>query len=342
MSSQSLPVSFLMLKVLFFEKVCALNLLLRYFFPEQRFATLSEYIEAGLAKVYFDGEPDIPADAVDIDVRSSYRKTAYKSAFSRVANERKMMGIAAVRHLAGLLDSNNTSGCLRKPEATSLVRLCRECLDEKVKNGTVTRADRVAVIDAMFAAIDAYFTAWQDADMALTVVGMENPFTLESFRLLDKSNIAAADRFAEMLGLEEELQAKAKAEAQELQARTFEVKLAAGGVGTLPARLIVTDNTRVPKAYLELHSNVVFLVAVNAARDCTMMWRGEQDVESLLHHLNGREPGRWNLKTVGKHQFLFGRNRAGDNFLTGDGLVDAVERHYAHVSRKQREAATTK
>lgn len=342
MSTSTVPqkVTFLVPRTLTWDKLCALYLWVRHFFPDRIFWSFSELIRLGLADIFFDGDGERPAGAIDVDVLRDYKKSGHGSATEKVAQEQGLMNVPGVRCLVQLLDKNNRTGNLKSGEK-SLVALIREFFNVGTENPS--RERRIKTIDFMWPAVEAYFEAC--ADHMADVEGLKNPFTLATFQeLCDLGNVESSrtqiflERFQQMFESAGNLREGAKERAAEIKAGEFDVPLYPG-VGSVKGHLIESDNTRIASEYFKAHENgePAVLVVRRKGGNVAIFCRGVQNFSDLYVELEAREPGRWYLETRNPSPMLLNGStsrHAEPTKLRKDELVALIQKHYQHRTRK--------
>lgn len=287
-------------RALLWDKLCALYIAVLAIVQHIDSWSFRELCAAHNIELLFDGDGPVPNNAFDVDVLVPYRQSAgrYGSATEKLARELGLEETPGMERLLALLGENNKTGYLRE-DTQSLVNLIRELF-----NANPSRERRLGVIELLWPAVHAYFTA-SEKNLG-RVESWPNPFTLNNFReALKLSGMKveearhytdAVDKAARKSTAADERSAH---QAETIKAHQFTVLLASGQ-GTVPGHFVESSNTRLARHYLRQHRDVCLLMVRNPiSGNVAIFPRGSQDLTVLHQALEEKEPGLWSLGNGG-------------------------------------------
>lgn len=321
------------------DKLAALYWMCRSLFPIKRVWKFSDLMTTGLVDIHFNGDPNPPEGAIDIDARYDYKHTGHGSATEKVVEDRDLFDQPGVRHAVDLLNENNGSGFLKSFD-NSLVWLIREFFN--VGAEIPSRERRIQVIDFMWPAMEVYCLAAQADEEA--VEKMRNPFTLSSFsELCEMADVSGemkdgfVQRFEAMFAEAKRRKNVAVQKAGEIETETFTLTDSAA-----QGHIIRSDNTRIAAEYFKAHrddENLGVLVVYRRSRNVAIFCRGTQSFEDLFLELDRLEPGIWFLDTRNPSPMLLNgsTSRAAlPTELPKKRLIELIQTYYRHSSKPAR------
>lgn len=338
-SAVSKKIVFLVPRSLTWDKLCALYLAVAVF-VRQRGWSFKELLATEQFDVVFDGDSNVPVDAIDIDTRVSYKEQGVGSATEKVVADHQIdwPGIA---HLVRILGVNNATGNLRNDEG-SLVLLLRELCNVGAEQPS--RQARLDVIERMWPAVEAYFFAAAVDEEA--VQAMDNPFTLRNYEslleLIGEVPPVFHPRVADMMkafSLVKGRQDASKVRATNMSLEAFDITI----VGTTvkgKGHFVETDDTRYAALHFKQHYDSLVLIVQRRSGNTAIFCRGPQNFTVLYQALEELEPGLWfheNRGGEGRSPMLLngGTSRhAEPTKLKKAELIALVQKHHRHMSRK--------
>lgn len=332
-------VVFLVPRSLTWDKLCALYLAVEVFIRRHGWS-FKELLGLGLFDITFDGDDNIPNDAIDIDTRVSYKEQGVRSATEKVITDHQL-DWPGVAHLVRILGVNNATGTLRNDEG-SLVLLIRELFNVGAEKPS--RQTRLDVINRMWPVVEAYFLAAQANEGKVSA--MANPFTLVNYeRLLCLAAVPSPviqERIADIeraFKLVTDRQDASKIRAVTMPFDTFDVPIM-GTSSKGRGYFAESDDTRFAGLHLKEHGETLVLIVRRRNGNVAIFVRGEQDLAILAQALNDIEPSLWfheNRGGEGRSPMLLNGStsrHAEPTRLSKPELIRMVQQHHRHISRQ--------
>lgn len=328
---------FLVPRSLTWDKLCALYLAVAVF-VRQRGWSFKELLGTSQFDIAFDGDSDIPADAIDLDTRKSYKDYGVGSATEKVVTDHQL-DWPGVGHLVRILGVNNATGNLRNDDG-SLVLLIRELFNVGAEKPS--RQTRLDVVNRMWPVVEAYFLAAQANENKVSA--MANPFTLANYEhLLTLAGVAPSvirTRVADLERASETVadrQDASRSRAVNMPLDSFEVPIL-GTTSKGRGHYVVTDDTRYAALHFKQHGDSLVLIVRRRNGNAAIFCRGQQDFTVLHQALEEMEPGLWFHENRGEGRspmLLNGSTsrHAESTKLSKPELIRSVQQNHRHVSR---------